>query len=204
MKCVHLDTHSSQLLRPCDGHILCLRPYIAKPFFYKTTFTNLAKFSTCFRIIVWTRSQLETGNSDPPVFNDFTAKMYIWSLLWSQSTSVGLVYGEIKVMLSSHKIWGDKNVLQVDFCNIKGWFWVGQSVNENRQSSWTNQKWNFIEETLYDMTTWKSGFPLSDGIFSIYHNSIFSVDPDELNTKLDDFFRMNRTLSGSTSTPRKE
>ena len=98
-----------------------------------------------------------------------------------------MVKSKLCCELSSHKIGGDKNV-QVDFCNFKDWFRVGQSVHENRQSSWTNQKWNFIEETLYDMTTWKNGFPLSDGIFSIYHNSIFSVDPDELNTKLDDFF----------------
>ena len=36
--------------------------------------------------------------------------------------------------------------------------------------------------------TWIDGFPLSDGIFSIYYNSFFDESSDELNAELNDFF----------------
>ena len=52
MKCVHLDTNRSQLFRACDGHILRLRPYVLRSKIIRATSTNLAKFLTCFGIIV--------------------------------------------------------------------------------------------------------------------------------------------------------
>ena len=41
-------------------------------------------------------------------------------------------------------------------------------------------------KTLLNMTR-IDGFPLSDGICSIYYNSIFGISPDELEAILDDF-----------------
>ena len=50
-----------------------------------------------------------------------------------------------------------------------------------------HRKIEILGETPVNMTR-IDGFPLSNGIFPIYYNPIFSVSPDELNTKPYNFF----------------